>query len=135
MQEIHKTHKNSKLARVLVVDDNDVVRRVLSGIVRQDESLQLVGEATHGEAALQAVRTKAPDLICLDVMMPGIGGLEVLQQLRESSPETKVVIITGYPTLDLVNKARELGATGFIVKPFNAAKVLSVIHVALDTRY
>ena len=122
---------DQKRMRVFVVDDNDVVRRLLSGIVRQDETLQFVGEATSGESALDAIRVKSPDVICLDMMMPGINGLDVLERLREVAPQARVVMITGYPTADLVGKARELGAAGFVVKPFNAAKVLSSIHSAL----
>lgn len=124
-------HNDQKRMRVFIVDDNDVVRRLLSGIVRQDETLQFVGEATSGESALDAIRVKSPDVICLDMMMPGINGLDVLERLREVAPQARVVMITGYPTADLVGKARELGAAGFVVKPFNAAKVLSSIHSAL----
>jgi two-component system chemotaxis response regulator CheY len=131
---MQEKQKHSRRATVFVVDDNDVVRRVLSGIVRQDESLLLVGEATNGAAALEALRRKAPDVVCLDMMMPGLDGLGVLEQLRQKSAETRVIMITGYPTPDLVNKSRELGAAGFVVKPFNAAKVLSVIHAALQGR-
>ena len=125
--------KNSPGQRstVIVVDDNDVVRRVLRGIIRQDESLQYIGEFTNGESALEAVRIRAPDVMCLDVMLPGVDGLAVLEQMKEKAPQTKVVLITGYPTSDLVGKARELGAAGFVVKPFNAAKVLSTIELAL----
>jgi two-component system chemotaxis response regulator CheY len=128
---MQEKYKDSRRATVFVVDDNDVVRRVLAGIVRQDESLLLVGEATNGGAALEALRRKAPDVVCLDMMMPGLDGLGVLEQLREKCADTKVIMITGYPTSDLVNKSRELGAAGFVVKPFNAAKVLSVIQWAL----
>ena len=126
--------QNPKRSTVLVVDDNDVVRRVLSGIIRQDESLQLIGEAARGDTALEAIHKKSPDVVCLDIMMPGIDGLEVLQQLKEKFPSTRVVIITGYATSDLIHKGRALGASGFVVKPFNAAKVLSTLHSALQSQ-
>ena len=117
-------------ARVLIVDDNDVVRRLLSGIVRQDEGLEYVGEASRGDSALELIRAKQPHVVCLDVMMPGIDGLTVLEGLQEACPGSKAVIITGYATAELIAKARELGAAGFVVKPFNAARVLSVLHSA-----
>jgi two-component system chemotaxis response regulator CheY len=126
-----KQHQGLRRSTVLVVDDNHVVRRVLRGIISQDESLQYIGEATNGEAGLEAVRLNAPDVLCLDVMLPGIDGLAVLEQVRQKAPHTKVVLITGYPTSELVVKARELGAAGFVVKPFNAARVLSCIELAL----
>ena len=118
-------------ATVLVVDDNDVVRRVLSGIIRHDQGLQLIGEAAHGEAAVDVARKKRPDVVCLDVMMPGMDGMSVLKLIRETAPNTKFIIISGYPTAELVGQARELGASGFVVKPFNAAKVLETIHAAV----
>jgi two-component system chemotaxis response regulator CheY len=119
--------------RVLVVDDNDVVRRVLSGIIHQDDRLRLIGEATNGIAALEAIRKEHPHVVCLDAMMPGLDGLEVLKQLKEDAPDTKVVMITGYATADLIAAARQSGAVGFVIKPFNAAKVLAAIHSAAAT--
>ena len=126
--------KNSSIRKsVYVVDDNEVVRRVLKGIIRQDNGLRYIGEATHGEAALAALRKVKPDVMCLDVHMPGaLDGVGVLQHVTEHAPETKVVIITGYATSQLVREARELGARGFVVKPFNAARVLAAIHGGLD---
>jgi two-component system chemotaxis response regulator CheY len=131
---MQEKNENLQRLRVLVVDDNEVVRRVLGGIIRQDEALQLIGEATHGESALEAVRLHKPDVVCLDMMMPGRDGISVLEELRETSPATQVVIITGYATPDLINKARTLGAVGFVIKPFSAAKVLSAIHVAAKSQ-
>jgi two-component system chemotaxis response regulator CheY len=123
---------SQKKARVLIVDDNEVVRRTLRGVVRQDQTLEFIGEASDGGAALEAVRSLKPDIVCLDVQMPGLDGLAVLQQIRETSKETRVVIVSGHPTGDVVAKALELGAAGFVVKPFNARKVLDTIHSALE---
>src|SRR5690349_5488597 len=111
---------------VYIVDDNDVVRRVLKGIVRQDERLLYVGESTHGETAIAAIGRLRPDVVCLDVQMPGnMDGMAVLQHVREHSPATKVVMITGYATPELVKNAQDLGVCGFLVKPFNAGRVLT----------
>lgn len=131
---MQKKNENLQRLRVLVVDDNEVARRVLGGIIRQDEALQLIGEATHGESALEAARLHMPDVVCLDMMMPGRDGMSVLEELRETSPATQVVVITGYATPDLINKARTLGAVGFVVKPFSAAKVLLAIHGAAKSQ-
>ena len=125
------TASSTKRARVLIVDDNWVVRRLIAGIVRSDPALECVGEVTNGEAALEAVRTCAPDVLCLDAMLPALDGLGVLEALRERALETRVVMITGYATPELIAKARALGAAGFVIKPFNASKVLTAIHSAL----
>ena len=118
-------------ARILVVDDNDVVRRALRGLIAHDETLLVVGEAASGRLALEGIKTLEPDLICLDVMMPGVDGLTNLRQVRQEHPAMRVVLITGQATGEVVNEARELGAHGFVVKPFNGAKVLKTIHAAL----
>ena len=118
-------------AAILIVDDNDVIRRALRGLIRNDESLIVVGEAASGESALESIKTLKPDLVCLDVLMPGMDGLAVLKTIREQHPTVRVVLITGHATADAVSQARELGAHGFVVKPFNGAKVLATIQSAL----
>jgi two-component system chemotaxis response regulator CheY len=122
---------NSACARVLVVDDNEVVRRALKGVIGHDEALLVVGEASSGTSAVESIKAIQPDVVCLDIMMPGVHGLTILRQVREEYPEMRVVLITGQATAEIVAQARELGAHGFVVKPFNAAKVLKTIHAAL----
>jgi two-component system, chemotaxis family, chemotaxis protein CheY len=117
--------------RVLVVDDNAVVRLALSGVIRQDLSLTLAGEASNGESALEAIKTFQPDVVCLDIAMPRMDGLATLKHLREADPQLRVIIITARGTAEIVEEARALGADGFIVKPFNADRVLSTIHSVL----
>ena len=118
-------------ARVLVVDDNEVVRRALKGVIAHDEELLVVGEASSGTSALESIKALQPDLVCLDIVLPGVDGLTVLRQVRQEYPAMRVVLITGQATADVVAQARELGAHGFVVKPFNADKVLKSIHAAL----
>lgn len=118
-------------ARVLVVDDNEVVRRALKGVISHDEGLLVIGEASSGTSALESIKALQPDLVCLDIMLPGVDGLTVLRQVRQEYPAMRVVLITGQATAEVVAQARELGAHGFVVKPFNAAKVLKTIHAAL----
>jgi two-component system chemotaxis response regulator CheY len=117
--------------RILVVDDNQVIRVALRGVLRQDPSLTVVGEASTGEMALDAVKALQPDIICLDVLMPGMGGLATLKRLREEYPALRPIIITAAGTSDVVKEALALGAKGFVVKPFSAQKVLTVIRAAV----
>jgi DNA-binding NarL/FixJ family response regulator len=115
-----------------VAEDNAVVREVVRGIIRQDKSLKIVGEAGNGQAALDLVESAKPHLICLDILMPGMDGLSVLRKMKEEHPETRVIIVTGQSTSEVVAEARKLGAHGFVVKPFNADKLLRAIHSAVD---
>jgi two-component system chemotaxis response regulator CheY len=116
---------------IVVAEDNAVVREVLRGIIRQDKTLKIVGEAANGQGALDLVATHKPNLICLDILMPGMDGLSALRKIREEHPDTRVIIVTGQSTSDVVTEALKLGANGFVVKPFNADKLLRAIHSAL----
>jgi two-component system chemotaxis response regulator CheY len=112
---------------ILVVDDNELTRRALKAILLRDPRFTVLGEASNGASALESIDALRPRLVCLDVLMPRLDGLSVLRKLREKQLSTAVVIITGESTSDVVNQAREMGANGFVVKPFNAATVLNTI--------
>lgn len=120
-----------KQARIVIVDDNAVVREVLRGMIGRDDRLKLVGQAATGEGAIDLVKSLNPDLVCLDVMLPGVDGLEVLRAVREANPNIKVILVSGHSTSDVVESAMKAGASGFIVKPFNANKLLQTIHSVL----
>jgi two-component system, chemotaxis family, chemotaxis protein CheY len=117
--------------RVLIVDDHQLTRAAISGVVRLDPRLMLVGQSDSGELALQAITSLNPDVVCLDVLMPGMDGLAVLQRIRHDHPTIRVVMITGANTADVMKKAIDLGAHGFVVKPFSARDVLCAIDTAL----
>jgi len=116
--------------RVLIIDDNDTMRAILRVILRGDD-YDVVGEASDGERGLEMALRLRPDVICLDVVMPKLGGLEVLAKLRAELAETPVLMITGNADRDTVNAAVSGGAAGYIVKPFNAARVLDAVGAAL----
>lgn len=118
-----------KLARILLIDDNDVMRSLLRGMLRGEE-YEVVGEANNGDHGFEMALRLQPDIVCLDIEMPGKNGLEVLATLRTELPKTLVLMITGHTEREMVQAAIEGGASGYIVKPFNAAKVLDTLAVA-----
>lgn len=115
--------------KVLVVDDNDLMRTLLRGILR-GESYQIIGDARNGILALEFIERHSPDIVLLDVMMPEMDGLETLQNIRAKYPTIVVVMITGNPSVENVKESIQKGAKGFIVKPFNSAKVLETLERA-----
>ena len=117
--------------KILIVDDNDLMRTLLRGILRS-ESCQVVGEAKNGLIALDLVDKMLPDIVFLDVMMPEMDGLEVLQNIKVKHPEIRVIMITGNPSVENVQESIQGGASGFIVKPFNTAKVLDMLHRSIE---
>lgn len=126
-----KTAKKNP-AKILIVDDNDLMRTLLRSILR-NENYQIIGETKNGALALEFIERSKPDLICMDVMMPEMDGLEALKAIKETHPGIAVVMITGNPSVDNVQESIQSGANGFIVKPFNAAKVLDTLKQALGT--
>ena len=116
--------------RVLVVDDDKLIRELLKAILR-DEGFNVVGEAKDGQTALAQVGKLTPDVVCLDVNMPGMSGLDVLRALQEATPQTKVIMITGDATMATVRDAVALGAAGYVIKPFKAGKVGPAIRAAI----
>ena len=118
-------------ARVMIVDDNDLTRTLLRGILRGDDC-EVIGEASNGEQGLEMALRLRPNVVFLDVIMPKASGLEVLEQLRTELPETAVLMVTGTADRETVQAAITGGAAGYIVKPFNAARVLDAVRQALD---
>jgi two-component system, chemotaxis family, chemotaxis protein CheY len=117
----------STLPKVLIVDDDDLMRTLLRGILR-GESYQIIGDARNGILALEFIEKSRPDIVLLDVMMPEMDGLETLQRIRAKYPSIVVVMITGNPSVETVQESIQKGAKGFIIKPFNSAKVLETLE-------
>lgn len=111
---------------VLVVDDDSLMREMLKAILRSEE-YQVLGEASNGEDALALCAGLKPKLVLLDINMPKMDGLRVLETIRQSQPEIKVIMVSAEATLDKVTEAIKKGAAGFVVKPLNPARVLDRI--------
>ena len=121
-------------AKILIVDDNDLMRTLLRGILR-NENCQVIGEARNGNIALESIARDKPDIVFLDVVMPEMDGLETLQNIKRKYPEIIVVMVTGNPSKENVEESIQGGASGFIIKPFNSAKVLDTLNrVILDVK-
>jgi len=125
-----KKKKLTDLKRVLIVDDDQDIRLALRALLR-DAGYEMVGDAAEGTRALELMEKHKPRLVMLDIVMPGISGLEVLSKIKKDYPLTQVVMISGDATSGHVKKAMELGASGFIVKPFNFNNVIKNIERAL----
>ena len=115
--------------KVLIVDDNDMMRTLLRGILRAEEC-DVIGEARNGIAAIEAIKTMKPDIVFLDVLMPEMNGLDALKAIRDTYPDITVIMITGSPSKENVEGSIQNGAAGFIIKPFNSAKVIETLNRA-----
>lgn len=115
----------------VIADDNSSIRLLLRGLLGE-LGLQVVAQATNGEEAIRAVTKLQPQLLFLDVHMPIMSGLEALPRIREVSPKTTVVMVTGEASRDTFARAMGLGARGYIVKPVRPAYVENFIKKLLS---
>lgn len=113
---------------VLVVDDDDMIRRLLRTVLEADE-IEVV-EAPDGDAALAALADLKPTVIVLDVMMPGLDGVEVCRRIDHS--KAKVVMLTARDDPELERAATEAGADAFLTKPFSSIELLDLIERLLE---
>jgi two-component system chemotaxis response regulator CheY len=119
-----------KATRVLVVDDDTLMREVLKALLRE-EGFTVAGEAKDGLSALAQLERAQPDLVCLDVNMPGMSGIDVLKAIKAKCRDCRVVMVTGDSSMATVREAVGFGAVGFIVKPFKAGRVGSALRAAM----
>ena len=124
-------HTQSK-GRILICDDERDIRDILGRLVRQEGYEAL--EAADGTAALAAIRQQPPDLLFLDVRMPGLDGIEVLRQVKLLAPQLAVVIISSSAATTDTAMARACGACGYLLKPFRHEEVLRSLQSAMTER-
>ena len=115
---------------ILIVDDDSALRNSFEKLL-SEEGYEIRTAGT-GEAGLEMVRQKIPDLVIMDVRMPGMSGLETLKAMREIDHKLPVIVMTAYGTTDTAIEATKLGAFDYVLKPFNIPDVLSLINQALE---
>jgi DNA-binding NtrC family response regulator len=116
---------------VLVVDDEAGPRESLRMILKP---LYEVHTASGGQEALDLIQNKDIDVVTLDLNMPGRSGIDVLKEIKELKPNTEVIVITGYGTLNNAQEAIRFGAGDFISKPFNVAEIISIVAKSFERR-
>lgn len=117
----------------IIVDDDQLVReRVLSLIPMQQMELCLVGQAENGIQALELFELHRPQIVIMDIQIPIINGIEAAQKILESEPDTKIIIITGYGTLEFAQTALRSGIIDFLLKPVNPEELKKVLGKAID---
>lgn len=116
--------------RVMLVDDHAVVRSGLKAFLMVFDDLDLVGEAGSGEEALALCEKLRPDVILMDLVMPGMDGAEATRAIREAYPHVQVVVLTSFPEEDLVTEALQAGAISYLLKNVSADELADAIRKA-----
>lgn len=115
---------------VLVVDDHDLLREGVSACLMALDDLHVVGEARNGETAIEEVDRLMPDTVVMDLVMPGIGGLEAIRRLRASHPNLGIVALSSYSDSARVRETIDAGANGYLIKSVDVATLAQAVRNA-----
>ena len=116
--------------RVLVVDDHAMVRRGLAAFLKIRPELQVVGEASNGREAIELCGQLAPDVVLMDLLMPGMGGAEATRAIRSRWPHVQVIALTSFGEREMVREALQAGAVSYLLKNVSADDLAAAIGFA-----
>jgi two-component system response regulator DesR len=119
------------MTRILIAEDQEMVRGALISLLELEHDLEVVAQVGRGDEVLDAARASGPDVALLDIEMPGMTGLEALEQLAAELPTVKILILTTFGRPGYLRRAMEGGAAGFVLKDAPAADLASAIRRAL----
>lgn len=116
--------------RVLIADDHALMREGVKALLAATDDIEVVGEAEDGDDAIQEVRRLDPDVVLMDVAMPGLGGLEATLEIRKEKPATKILVLTQYDDREYVSRFLKACVSGYVLKKAAASELVSAIRAA-----
>jgi two-component system, NarL family, nitrate/nitrite response regulator NarL len=119
--------RGQKPLRVLIADDHRLFAEALEAILATDERIEVVGQASDGEKAVELARKLGPDVVLMDVSMPVLDGFEATREIRATGEEVRVLMLTGSNSRDDVDRSREAGASGYVTKDRIASELVAAI--------
>lgn len=119
---------------VLLVEDHQIVRQGLRSLLNTAPGFRLVGDTGDGLTALQMIEQRRPDVLVLDLMLPGLNGLEVARQSRKNWPQTRIVVLSMHANEAYVAEAFRVGVAAYVLKSASSTELVSAIRAALDGR-
>lgn len=126
--------QDNPLVRVLVVDDHPMMRRGLRSFLTAVDGLECVGEAESGEEAVELCVKLKPQVVLMDLMMPGMGGMAAIKALRQRCPDMQVIVLTSFVDPKLVQEAVNAGAIGYLLKSVAAPSLAEAVRAAANGR-
>lgn len=118
------------MIRVLIADDHAVVRQGLRTFLELQEDIEVVGDVADGSAAVEAALARSPDVVLMDLLMPGIGGVEAIKLIREQRPQARVLVLTSFQEDEQIFPAVRAGAAGYLLKDVEPQELVRAIRAA-----
>lgn len=118
--------------RVFIVEDHTLLRAGLKSLLSQDPELEIVGEADNGRDAIRAIAALVPNLVLMDISMPGMNGIEAVIDVKRRNPETRVLILTIHKTEEYIHASLRAGADGYLLKDASHDELRVAIHSVLN---
>jgi NarL family two-component system response regulator LiaR len=122
--------KQEHVIRVMIVDDHDMVRTGLSVFLEAFDDLELVGDAKDGETAVELCHTLHPDVVLMDLVMPGMSGVAAIRAIRQTHPDIQIIALTSFSEQHLVREALQTGAVGYLLKNVSIDELADAIRAA-----
>jgi DNA-binding NarL/FixJ family response regulator len=116
--------------RVLIADDHAIVREGVRALLALSDDIVVVGEAADGREAIDAARRLRPDIILLDIAMPGLGGLEATVEIRKENPDARILVLSQYDDREYVRRFLKLGVSGYVLKKAAGSALTAAIRAA-----
>src|SRR5436190_3262153 len=123
----HLSCAHRRVSRIAIVDDEDFIRLVLCKILEESGQFRCVGSYASGEEAMRGVPSMRPEVVLMDIRMPGISGIESMRLLKKTMPGLIVVLASGLADPETMAKALAAGADGYLTKPFSASQCLATL--------
>ena len=120
--------------RIILTDDHPIVTRGIKNILKENEDFEIIGEFHNGKDLLQSPLLASADLLLLDLNMPHIDGLQVLNEIKNSYPDLKKIIISAYKSQKLIEECKQAGASGFIIKTENLSSLNEVVKLVMNDK-
>mgnify|MGYP001820527398 CR=1 FL=1 len=125
-----------EMIKVMLVDDHDLVRTGIKRLLEDHPNIKIVGEATSGEQALEQVSENDPDVVLMDINMPGIGGLEATRKLLQRKPKLKIIVVTMHEDDMFAQRFLKAGAMGYLTKGAKVDEILQAVQAVMaNQRY
>lgn len=128
-------NKISKKTSIIIADDHPLMRRGIRDVLEENNDLIIIGEAQDGEETFNLTKTLQPDILIIDIDMPKLNGLEVINLLKKEQINTKIIVLTMYDKESIFNKAIDLGVIGYVLKDAVINEIIDAVKNVQDGKY